>query len=123
MRASRSVDVRAVAVERSPRTARCGPRTTPQGAVVPLIFLEFKLDWKAAVDDVLVAVVGLWALLRSGGIVVVLLQRSSALERAVAAAAEGPVSSMCTASALQNHPDTIFFLDPEAASQLQKKTG
>ena len=55
---------------------------------MPLIFLEAKLDWKAAVDDVLVAVVGLWALLWSGGMVEVLLQRSSALQWAVAAAAE-----------------------------------
>ena len=57
--------------------------------MVPLTFLETLLDWKAAVDDVLVAVVGLWALLWSGGMVLVLLQRSSALQWAVAAAADG----------------------------------
>ena len=87
-RARRSVNVSAVAVETAPKTGRCGPRTTLQGAVVPLTFLETLLDWKAAVDDVLVAVVGLWALLRSGGMLIELLQRSSALQWAVAAAAE-----------------------------------
>ena len=54
---------------------------------------------------------------------IILIANGANKAPAVAAAAEGPVSSMCTASALQNHPDTIFFLDPEAASQLQKKTG
>ena len=57
--------------------------------MVPLTFLETLLDWKAAVDDVLVAVVGLWALLWSGGMVLVLLRPSSALHWAVAAAAVG----------------------------------
>ena len=56
---------------------------------MPLTFLETLLDWKAAVDDVLVAVVGLWALVSSGGMVVVLLRRSSALQWAVAAAEDG----------------------------------
>ena len=46
---------------------------------MPLTFLETLLDWKAAVDDVLVAVVGLWALLWSGGMVLVLPQRNRAL--------------------------------------------
>jgi glucosamine-6-phosphate deaminase len=40
---------------------------------------------------------------------------------AVAAAIEGPVTSMCTASALQLHEDTIFFLDREAASRLKMR--
>ena len=35
-------------------------------------------------------------------------------------AIEGPISSQVTASFLQNHPDTKFFLDSEAASQLAK---
>ena len=56
---------------------------------MPLTFLETLLDWKAAVDGVLVAVVGLWALLWSGGMVLVLLRPSSALHWAVAAAAVG----------------------------------
>ena len=37
---------------------------------------------------------------------------------AVAAAIEGPVTSMITASALQLHPDAIAFLDREATSKL-----
>lgn len=39
--------------------------------------------------------------------------------QAIAAAIEGPVTSMITASALQLHRDTICFLDREAASKLQ----
>ncbi len=38
---------------------------------------------------------------------------------AVAAAVEGPITSMCTASALQLHPDTIAFVDEAAASKLK----
>lgn len=38
---------------------------------------------------------------------------------AVAAAIEGPVTSMITASALQLHSDAIIFLDREAASELK----
>jgi glucosamine-6-phosphate deaminase len=38
---------------------------------------------------------------------------------AVAAAVEGPVTSMITASALQLHPDTICFLDRPAAGKLK----
>ncbi len=38
---------------------------------------------------------------------------------AVAAAIEGPVTSMITASALQLHRDAMFFLDEEAASELK----
>mgnify|MGYP005845270257 CR=1 FL=1 len=37
---------------------------------------------------------------------------------AVAKMIEGPVTSMVTASAVQNHPDVHVFLDEEAASQL-----
>jgi glucosamine-6-phosphate deaminase len=40
---------------------------------------------------------------------------------AVAAMIEGPVSSMCTASALQLHPQATVFLDPEAASKLKMR--
>lgn len=39
--------------------------------------------------------------------------------KAVAAAVEGPVTSMVTASALQLHPDTLVFLDRPAAGELQ----
>jgi len=38
---------------------------------------------------------------------------------AVAAAVEGPVTSMITASALQLHPDTICYLDRPAAGKLK----
>jgi len=37
---------------------------------------------------------------------------------ALAAAVEGPITCMITASALQLHPDTIIFCDEDAASQL-----
>ncbi|MHC4441384.1 MAG: glucosamine-6-phosphate deaminase [Planctomycetota bacterium] len=37
---------------------------------------------------------------------------------ALAAAVEGPVTCMCTASALQLHPDSIVFADEKAASKL-----
>ena len=40
---------------------------------------------------------------------------------AVADAIEGPVSAMCTASALQLHPDSLVFLDPAAAANLKFK--
>lgn len=38
---------------------------------------------------------------------------------AIAAAIEGPVTSLCTASALQLHADTTYFLDREAAGDLK----
>jgi glucosamine-6-phosphate deaminase len=41
--------------------------------------------------------------------------------RAVAAAVEGPVTSMITASALQMHPHVISLLDEEAACELQMR--
>jgi glucosamine-6-phosphate deaminase len=40
---------------------------------------------------------------------------------AVAAAVEGPVSSMCPASVLQLHPHAVLFLDEAAASALQQR--
>ncbi len=40
---------------------------------------------------------------------------------AIAASVEGPVTSMCTASALQLHPSLLVFLDEEAASELQMR--
>ena len=39
--------------------------------------------------------------------------------QAVASMAEGPLTAMCPASALQMHPRTIVLLDPEAALQLK----
>jgi glucosamine-6-phosphate deaminase len=38
---------------------------------------------------------------------------------AIAAAIEGPVTSMITASALQLHRDAVIFLEREAASELK----
>ncbi|UCD30401.1 MAG: glucosamine-6-phosphate deaminase [Planctomycetota bacterium] len=40
---------------------------------------------------------------------------------ALADALEGPVTCICTASALQLHPDSIVFADEEAASQLKMR--
>ena len=40
---------------------------------------------------------------------------------ALAAAVEGPVTCMCTASALQLHPDAIVFTDEAAASKLKMR--
>ena len=39
----------------------------------------------------------------------------------VAAAVEGPVCSMCTASALQLHPCSMFCIDAEAAGMLKMR--
>lgn len=50
---------------------------------------------------------------------VLLLASGENKARAVAAAVEGPVTSMITASALQLHPDTVFYLDRSAASLLK----
>ena len=52
---------------------------------------------------------------RSGG----RYQCGAAKADAIADAIEGPVSCMCTGSALQLHPDSLFFLDAEAASKLK----
>jgi len=49
----------------------------------------------------------------------ILLANGKSKAVAVAAAVEGPVTSMCTASALQLHRDVNVLLDWEAASQLR----
>ncbi len=49
----------------------------------------------------------------------IMLANGKAKAEAVAAAVEGPVTSMITASALQMHPDAICVLDRDAASGLQ----
>jgi len=51
----------------------------------------------------------------------ILLANGEGKADAIAAAVEGPVSSSCTASALQLHPDTIFFIDEAAAGKLKMK--
>ena len=50
---------------------------------------------------------------------IILLANGAGKAEAVAAAIEGPVTSMCTASALQMHRDTIFLLDEESAGNLK----
>lgn len=52
---------------------------------------------------------------------IVLLANGAHKAEAVAAAIEGPVTSMVTASALQLHRDVIAVIDREAASQLRMK--
>jgi glucosamine-6-phosphate deaminase len=52
---------------------------------------------------------------------VILLANGKNKAAAIAAAVEGPVTSMITASALQLHPDTRAFLDEDAASGLKMK--
>ncbi|NLY00023.1 MAG: glucosamine-6-phosphate deaminase [Rhodopirellula sp.] len=49
---------------------------------------------------------------------IILLASGKSKAPAVAGAIEGPVTSMNTASVLQLHPDTIYFLDGDAASEL-----
>ncbi len=52
---------------------------------------------------------------------IVLLANGKNKAAAIAAAIEGPVTSMITASALQLHPDTRVYLDEDAAGQLQMR--
>jgi glucosamine-6-phosphate deaminase len=50
---------------------------------------------------------------------IILLATGRKKAAAVAAALEGPITSMITASALQLHRDTVIFLDSEAAAALK----
>jgi glucosamine-6-phosphate deaminase len=50
---------------------------------------------------------------------IILLANGANKAEAVTAAIEGPVTSMCTASALQLHRDATFYVDRAAASQLK----
>ncbi|MFA0774627.1 MAG: hypothetical protein THHGLFOP_000123 [Candidatus Fervidibacter sp.] len=52
---------------------------------------------------------------------IILLATGEGKADAVAQAIEGPVTSMCPASALQLHPRVTFILDEAAASKLQRK--
>jgi len=52
---------------------------------------------------------------------VLLLATGQKKAAAVAAAVEGPVTAMVTASALQMHPSTQVLLDEEAASELKMR--
>jgi len=51
----------------------------------------------------------------------ILLASGAGKAVAVADAIEGPVSSMCTASALQLHPDSMIFVDTEATAKLEMR--
>jgi glucosamine-6-phosphate deaminase len=51
----------------------------------------------------------------------ILLANGAKKADAVSAAVEGPVSSSCTASALQMHPDAAMFLDGDAAGKLKMR--
>ena len=51
----------------------------------------------------------------------VLLANGANKADAVAAAVEGPVSAMCTASAMQLHADSIMFIDGDAAGKLKMR--
>jgi glucosamine-6-phosphate deaminase len=51
----------------------------------------------------------------------VLLANGKGKAGAVAAAVEGPVTAMITASALQMHPDCTFFVDDDAAAGLKMR--
>ncbi|MFH1923902.1 MAG: glucosamine-6-phosphate deaminase [Planctomycetota bacterium] len=50
---------------------------------------------------------------------IILMANGRSKTGAIEGAIEGPVTSMCTASALQLHEDTIFFLDRDAAAGLK----
>ena len=51
----------------------------------------------------------------------ILLANGKKKADAIAAAVEGPVTSMITASALQLHPDAVVFVDDEAAGKLKMR--
>jgi glucosamine-6-phosphate deaminase len=51
----------------------------------------------------------------------ILLANGKNKAAAIAAAVEGPVTSMITASALQMHPDALVFLDDDAAGKLKMR--
>ena len=52
---------------------------------------------------------------------ILLLANGAKKAQAVAAAVEGPVTSMITASALQMHPDATVYVDEPAASKLKMR--
>ena len=53
---------------------------------------------------------------------ILLLAFGSAKSNAVAKAIEGPITSSCSASALQMHPDVRFILDNDAAAELRHRS-
>jgi len=52
---------------------------------------------------------------------IVLLANGKNKAKAIADAVEGPVTSMCTASALQLHPSSLIFADDDAAGNLKMR--
>ncbi len=52
----------------------------------------------------------------------VLLASGDGKAKAIADAIEGPISAMCTASSLQLHPDSLFFIDGAAAGNLEMRS-
>ena len=52
---------------------------------------------------------------------ILLVANGKSKAEAIAAAIEGPVTSMITASALQLHKDVVYFLDDEAAGDLKMR--
>lgn len=52
---------------------------------------------------------------------IVLIANGEHKARAIADAVEGPVTSQCTASALQMHPDATVVVDEAAASKLERR--
>ena len=52
---------------------------------------------------------------------IILVANGKNKAKAIADAVEGPITSMNTASALQLHPSTMFFIDSEAAGDLKMR--
>lgn len=52
---------------------------------------------------------------------ILLLASGDSKAEPIAKAIEGPISSMCTASAIQMHPNTIVIIDEAAAKDLKEK--
>jgi glucosamine-6-phosphate deaminase len=62
---------------------------------------------------------GVGTILEAGMLLMVVNGENKA--EALAAAIEGPVTCMCTASALQLHPNVVVFTDKAAASKLKMR--
>jgi glucosamine-6-phosphate deaminase len=52
---------------------------------------------------------------------ILLLASGDSKAEPIAKAIEGPITSMCTASAIQMHPNTIVIIDEAAAKFLKEK--
>jgi glucosamine-6-phosphate deaminase len=94
-----------------------GSRTRIKTLARPTIEESARLFGSAAAVPIHAITMGVGTILEARR--VLLLASSRGKAAAVAAAIEGPVTSMVTASALQLHPDVIYILDEDAASQLK----